>query len=313
MSGPDTITRMIKRTVQSSLLGLLLTSIACAQMSPEDAQRFLDEAKSEQGSVAATDTVEPTPRRLAQKFDELSVESKMRLKRFAQHSIRIGGDIWSNEAERDRERQTARLRRVIDDDLYTFTYDDGRTSHGFVDPYEVYGAPVYLCLSDDRKLLNIESIQNAIRRQTLKQADAIFTPFIIDQVLDNGVRARWGHDEFFVEIDTGGLVEDQKLEAVMRDVGTFEYITVQGASRTIKKYRVIDLKFDTKASPVTASELFEFMVKTNRNHLPIYRPQANIEKRPVTKAGGGQVRGRYSWDWRLIEQPIDMYAENDSR
>jgi len=291
---------------------ILLPPDVYAQMSPEEAQQLLNKAKSEQINTATDEIRELEPPRLARNYDELNTQSKERLKRFARHCIKTGGDIWSNEANRDRKRQTARLRRMIDAEAYTFVYEDGRTRSGFVDPYEVYGAPVYLCLSDERKKLNIESIQNEIRRQTMKRANSISTPFIIDQVLDNGVRARWGDDDFFIEMNTDGLAEDQKLEAVMQNVGTFEYLTVLGAQRTIKKYRIIDLDFDTEVLPVKASELFDFMIQANLNSFPIYRPEARIEIRPSTDARGGLTRGRYSWEWRLVEQPIDMHAKSDT-
>lgn len=300
-----------------SLLVICLSLIAVpsinAQMTPDESQQLLDANRGDADSVNADDIDVPAKHRLATSYDELSTASQIRLKRYSQYCVRIGGDIWSNEVERDRKRQTTRLRRVIDDDGYIFAYNDGRTRSGFVDPYEVYGSPVYVCLTDRRMFLNIESIQNQIKRTVLEKAGAIDTPFIVNQVLENGVRARWGDDEFYVEMETDGVVEDQKFESVIQDVGTYEYITVLGASRTVQKYRVISLEYDIAVTKISPSELFEYMVRQRMTSFPIYRPKVKIEKRPYTKSGGGSVKGRYKWDWRLIEQPIDLYVDSYSQ
>lgn len=72
----------------------------------------------------------------------------------------------------------------------------------------------------------------------------------ITQVVDGGFLFAWGDRSGFLAVNPRGLADDDHFSMIVREAGTYSYITVMGARRTVPSY----LPADDAVQPVTPEE-----------------------------------------------------------
>lgn len=308
------------------LAGLVLSPSLSAKISPEEAQRLLEEADRhiEQKEPSGVEEERPD-RRLATTFAELNPATQSQLKEYAAHCMIINDNLWSSETLSDREKQTIILNRRVNEDLYRYV-DEYTQRNGFVDPYETRDAPNYIRFRDGHTSMNRSSAINWTRDELINAVPGVREMRgEVMQVLDDGLLVRTNETTWHVETNTVGIVEDDVVSGLFKHVGTYEYISVLGASMTIRGYEPFELDVDLTPVDATGEDVFDYLTTQGMDYLPIYRPRWEVDESPSfgwradgvsgqsrsSSARNLESRGIYHWEWRRIEKPLNLYAQDN--
>ncbi len=309
--------------ISASCIGVVgVCTTTYAQMSPEDAQRLMDEADRNVVTAVSDDNIALPSQRKATHYSELHPTSQQKLNEYAAQCVIINGDLWSFESLHERAKPTARIKRRVSEDLYRYV-DEYIQRNGFVDPYETRNAPNYIRFRDDHGSGNESSAINWTRDELIADVPGVIEMSgEVMQVLDDGLLMRYGDDTWHVNGNPGSMIDGQHVNGLFRFVGTYEYISVMGTGKTIRDFDPYELNADIRPVPVTGPDVFEYITSHGMDYLPIYRPSWVVDESPSfgwrstgdgsrersVSASNLETRGVYHYEWRRIEKPVNLFS-----
>ncbi len=285
---------------------------ACfGQMSTEEAQRILGDKKEKASKVEPH--VARNPPGIAESINNLRPSDQSLIREFAGHCVIINRHLWSRETLSDRDRTLRKL---------TIKFDE--SAYDFVDPYTLHNAPNYVRLSDGATAMDESA---AIKVELSEEISAIPGAIVlvgtVQQVVHNGIivdASGMGLNDVFVKSPPGTYAEDELMILIAKESGLFSYLTVLGASRTIRQYEVVDIPADLSVKQASGEDIFAHLVENDLHQISIYRPTCKVDKSPSYETHKHSVgpgmsrttkklsqRGSYHWEWNKIDRPVNLY------
>lgn len=318
---------------------LIPITFAAAQMSPDEAQRILERADADYEPSKAEAPSSLTDRRAAT-LNETRPSTRRTIEALAAHCVVINGSVWCSQTWDERERHLRRLQVRNDWDVYRHGGGAPRTgavnnggvpthvllnrpgTPGFVDPYSLAEAPNFVRLHDGVKAQDSDGARLYELAAAMAQQEGVTVRSgRVLQVLDDGLLIREASGAWFADTDPAGYVDGDSLVGAFVQDGTYAYIDVLGARRMIERYRRVAIDADTNPRPATPDEVFKVLAVQDDPVVTLYIPDMVVDQSPAYRtiyphrsgATGSkrelQDKGIYHWNWRTVDQPLDMRAQ----
>lgn len=224
--------------------------------------------------------------RMFPKLTDLPPRLQEEFRRRASDFIRVGDVIWSIEVQNRYERLKQNNRPDWE-----------------LEPFEKSKVPNYYDFVAERSCRTLGEVVGLT-------PGLVWITGRITQVVDDGVLFAWGNRSGFLVVNPRGLADDDYFSMIAREVGTYSYITVMGARRTVPQY----LPADDAVQPVTPEELYEYFLRHRVRGFPLLMPRKIIDE-PAKKIvssyrSGGLIRKKvighteavYHYEW--INRPL---------
>lgn len=294
-----------------------LTRPACAQMSPDEAQRLLREA-DKNFEPTKVSPQEPSKKKFAKTFEELPALTRATLREWAEYCVSIDGDIWCSESLSAKDRVLPRFRRMLTKDDYIEV--EGTKHSGWVDPYTQRDSRAWVRLANRISAPNDDGIDRFILERAMAGIPgATLRTGKVIQILNNGLLLDTRGETWFLITDSSDYIENVVITNIVKRTGRHQYTSVMGSQRTIGRYELVDLGISLERNAVTPHMLFDYLRLHAIESLPVYRPRLKTLKGATYKSrkvGAGPNMARmirtksegatYVWEWVLVERPLRL-------
>lgn len=268
----------------------------------------------------------------ATEIDQLSIKARRQLRDLSQTAFSISGTIYLQPNEKTKRVVERRTRKRFAGEAWTYREDIERRSgrQGYFSPYDRLDAPNVVNIATGQTFQTQEQVEEAAMLVAFDLAiealgeDSGSSKIItarVNQVLTDGLLIDLNDETTFVAmLDTSHYVDDSVYQGVAVQDGRYEYLTVLGAAKTIRKYREITIEGYTQPEviPVTDEQIFRYLIKNDIATIRQFHPKGIVLKQPTyttTKNGSGlNVRrsrrltdqGEYTYEWEPITIEIDL-------